>query len=263
MGGGYASDLAWGNRTNAELLSAGGVAIASEFGVNRFAWYNPDDITLEDSRDGGQIWTPRELDTSQKTQLTTNQGAVSLPIGNWKSGETFDTSWQSRITFNNPAGNNDVYCKIRMFLINISTNNTNPVKCKCIKINGNDEEFIDFDESISGWSGWNTIFTNIIFGGISPNKSRYFKLQFVFYVEEYNGTTAPNIMNIFAYSDTIWSAKNPLARLGHAYIPMPNMDVRFPNEIYVHNSSIEANRLTTTSDVNSLITDAWTWGEYD
>lgn len=265
MGGGYASDLTWGNRTNTATLSAGGVAIASDFGANRFAWYDLDNITLEDSRDGGQSWTPRELNKNQKTWLTTNPGAVSLPIGNWKSGETFQSNWQSRVIFNNPAGSNTVYCKICMFLINISTQGMQPVTVKCVGTNGNNEELEFFEEEISGWSGWNTIFYNCTFGGSASQsqKSQFFKLTFTFSCEEYAGTTAPNIMNIFAYSDTIWSAKNPLALLGHTCSPMANMNVRFPNNIYVHDNDTEEYRLTTTSDVNALITDSWTWGEYD
>ena len=264
-GGGYSSQLDWGISNGTGILSAGEVAIASEFGANRFAWYNPEHITIQYSRDNGSSWETQSLSDKNKQYLLTRKNMTIITLGNRQTGELFSTDWQSKVILENPSGNNDVYCEIQMFLINVSTNYSHGMKCRIDITNGEGETSTLIEQGVSGWSGWNTIYAPIRFGGTLAQTDQIYKLEFIFSCNSYSGTissSAPCVMNIFAYSSNIWQATNPLADWGQAYYPLDNKKVLFPENIYVMGKHDSDHKLLYKSEVSDLIADSWTWGEY-
>lgn len=240
------------------------MAIASEFGVNRFAWYNPEHITIQYSRNNGSSWETQSLSDYNKQYLLTRKNMASITLGNRQEGEQFSTDWQSKVILENPINNNDVYCEIQMFLINVSTNNARGMKCRIDGTDGNGETATLIEQNVSGWSGWNAIYAPVTFGGTQTN--RIYKLEFIFSCDSYSGTTsssAPQVLNIHAYSNTIWKASNPLADWGQAYYPMDNKNVLFSGNIHIMGDYDGNHKLLCKSEVSDLISDSWAWGEYD
>lgn len=269
MGGGDISKIRWDANDSAGTrgsLSAGDMAIAQEFGSNRFYFYDPSKIDVEYSRDGGKTWLDYGAPDEQKFNLTSTKGlSDEFYIGKWVSGETFNSSWRLRITFNNPIGNNEIYGSLSMFIINASTNGATGTHITLKGYNGNDQLISTYIESNwSGWSGYNSYYPNtIMFGGSSSQLYHCFKLEFEFWVDNYTGTSAPLIYNIFAYGSNLWNYKNSLINWGHLYKIDINKNACFPSSLYVNNSTATANKLLSSSEVDSKIEDSWTWGEYD
>lgn len=265
MGGGYSSQLDWGTSNGTGILSAGEVAIASEFGANRFAWYNPEHITIQYSRDNGSSWETQSLSDRDKEYLLTRKNMTIITLGNRQSGEQFSTDWQSKVILENPSDNNDVYCEIQMFLINVSTNYARGMKCRIDITNGEGKTSTLIEQGVSGWSGWNAIYAPFRFGGNLTQTDQIYKLEFIFSCDSYYGTivsSSPFVMNIFAYSSNIWKATNPLADWGQAYYPLDNKKVLFPENIYVMGKYDSDYKLLYKSEVSDLISDSWTWAEY-
>ena len=263
MGGGYSSQLKWGTANGTGTLSAGEIAIASEFGANRFAWYNPEHITIQYSRDNGSSWETQSLSDKDKQYLLTRKNMASITLGNRQEGEQFSTDWQSKVILENPINNNDLYCRIQMFLLNISTNYSRGMKCRIDMTNGKGETSTLIEQGVSGWSGWNAIYAPVVFGGTQTDQ--IYKLEFIFSCDSYSGTissTAPQVINIYAYSNTIWGTTNPLADWGQAYYPMDNQNVLFPGNVYVMETYDSDYKLLCKSEVSDLIADSWTWAEY-
>lgn len=242
------------------------MAIASEWGSNRFVLYDTNQINIEYSRDGGKTWLDYGASDKEKFNLVSRKDSTTFFLGKWKSGETFNTSWQLKVTINNPLNAVEIYGTINMFLINVSTSGT--VFDKKVIINGYDGngELIKtyIDAEWTGWTGWNSYYPEEIrFGGAPSQASHCFKLEFIFSVGDYTGETAPRILNIFAYGSNLWSWKNNLTHWGHLYTIDKDKNAYFPSNLYVNNSSAINNRLITISEVDSRIKNSWTWGEYD
>ena len=266
MGGGYSSQLKWGTSNGTGTLSAGEIAIASEFGANRFAWYNPEHITIQYSRDNGSSWETQSFSDYHKQCLLTRKSMANIILGNWQSGEQFSTDWQSKVILENPINNNGLYCTIQMFLINVSTNGARGMKCRIDVTNEEGETSTLIEQEVGGWSGWNAIYTPVKFGGNRTGQlDQIYKLEFIFSCDSYSGmyaTTPPQVTNIYAYSNTIWRTTNPLADWGQAYYPMDNQNVLFPGNVYVMEAYNSDHKLLFKSEVSDLIADSWTWAEY-
>lgn len=188
---------------------------------------------------------------------------ASITLGNRQEGEQFSTDWQSKVILENPINNNDLYCRIQMFLLNISTNYSRGMKCRIDMTNGKGETSTLIEQGVSGWSGWNAIYAPVVFGGTQTDQ--IYKLEFIFSCDSYSGTissTAPQVINIYAYSNTIWGTTNPLADWGQAYYPMDNQNVLFPGNVYVMETYDSDYKLLCKSEVSDLIADSWTWAEY-
>lgn len=159
-----------------------------------------------------------------------------------------------------------MYCRIQMFLINVSINYARGMKCRIDVTNGEGKTSTLIEQRIAGWSGWNAIYAPVKFGGASTQTDQIYKLEFIFSCDSYSGTinsSAPQVLNIFAYSDAIWKTRNPLADWGQAYYPMNNKNVLFLGNIYVMGHADSNHKLLYKSEVSDLIADSWTWGEYD
>lgn len=269
MGGGDISKLRWDENSTAGTrgyLSAGDVAIASEWSSNRFVLYDTNKINIEYSRDGGKTWLDYGASDEEKFNLVSRKDIVSFYLGKWESGETFNPSWQLKVTINNPSEAIEIYGTINMFLINASTSGT--VSGQKVIINGYDgngkliKTYID--SQWLGWSGWNSYYPDEIrFGGSSSQVKQCFKLEFIFSVGSYTGETAPRIFNIFAYGTNLWTWKNYLTLWGHLYIIDKDKNACFPSSLYVNNALTPANKLLSSSEVDSKIEESWTWGEYN
>lgn len=241
------------------------MAIAQEFGSNRFYFYDPSKIDIEYSRNAGETWLDYGATDKEKFDLTSMKGISRFYIGKWVSGETFDPSWRLRITFNNPIGNNEIYGSLNMFIINASTSGATGTHITLKGYNGNNQVINTYiDSNWSGWSGYNSYYPNaIIFGGGSSQLSQCFKLEFEFWVDNHTGTSAPTILNIFAYGPNLWAYKNSLVNWGHLYKIDINKNACFPSSLYVNNVISTTNKLLSSSEVDSKIEESWTWGEYD
>ena len=125
----YEANLKWGGGNFAESFGPIDGAMIPELGANRFAFGNPNGITIEYSNDGGNTWLDYGASDDEKLMLTSVLGN-GFKIGKVKSSTpandmlriTFDTSWDKGIkcyTILNKfcikigtAGSNGCYCTI-------------------------------------------------------------------------------------------------------------------------------------------------------
>lgn len=160
----------------------------------------------------------------------------------------------------------EMYGELNMFLINVSNNGTASGQNVILNgYNGNGELIKTYiDAWWTGWTGWNSYYPETIrFGGSPSQLHQCFKLEFIFSVGSYTGESAPYIINIFAYGTNLWRASNSLTEWGHLYWIDKDKNACFPANIYLNDTTSPQNKLLSSSEIDTKISDSWAWGEYD
>lgn len=230
--------VAWS--TNANEYKGGGIsplmtAMSPYHAVNRFAIPKPAGITIEYSNDNQNTWIDYEATDEEKMNLTSNNRVVFY-LGKKSSGQTIDDAL--RITLK--ATNMGVYCALRELLILVSTEGPNNFFMKMEYSHKGDETVfteINYQWSLSGWSGWNDIpipISYFPFGGGAHQATNYAAIRLTFYHnpnEDISKIGNPWVNYIIGLATHSWTRCSNMATDNHIYSWDVNQNAIFPAKI--------------------------------
>ena len=229
----YEANLKWGGGNFASSYGPIDAAMVPELGANRFAFGNPQGITIEYSNDGGNTWKDYGASDAQKLRLTTIGGAFT--IGKVKSSTPSND--MLRITFDTTSNNGiSCYTILNKFVIYISSSGSQGCYCTiqgAIYNAQNTFKDISTKVSIVGWPGYNVINTKSI--NTSPGSNQptgYSKIRFIFGCsntdEDRRGL---QIISIYAFGGVGWTTPSNMAKNGHLYHYDYNQNATFPANV--------------------------------
>lgn len=254
----YEANLKWGGGNFADSFGPIDGAMIPELGANRFAFGNPQGITIEYSNDGGNTWKDYGASDDEKSMLTSVYGN-GFTIGKVKSSTpandmlriTFDTSWDKGIK---------CYTILNKFCIKIETGGSNGCYCTIqVATAKSPTKFINQATKIpiNGWPGYNIINPGIIPTAIeSTQGDNYLKIRFLFgntgNTTNYDGL---KVYNIFAFGGVGWNNPSNMARNGHLYDYDEDQNARFPGYVeatrFIGNAS-SATKASQDGDGNTI-----------
>lgn len=219
--------LDWGGRNIVGSITPIDAAISNLHSANRFAFAKPAGITIEYSTDGGSTWVDYGASDNAKVSLVSCDGPYFF-IGKKTTGITIND--KLRITLN--ATNMGVYTILRKLLFNINTNGatgSNVIIERAFK--GSETTFRDLGTyTISGWTGWNSIPIDYLFGGGDTQTGNLAILRLTFGITGVSSaySSALSVLNIVAIGETYWDYPSTMAKTGHLYSYDSSQNATFP-----------------------------------
>lgn len=247
----YEANLKWGGRNFADSFGPIDAAMIPELGANRFAFANPNGITIEYSNDGGNTWLDYGASDAVKTTLTLkSDGSVYLIIG--KDGSSIPTNDMLRITFDTSSKTGiNCYSVLNKFVINISTEGMKFCYCTIQKaLQKAPTVFSDVivKVPIGGRSGYNIINTPSIRTYGYDEESQYGRIRFIFGSDDNTTTNARlKILSINAFGGVGWNVPSSMAKNGHLYNYNYKQDAIFPANVTATNFIGNASSATKAS----------------
>lgn len=255
----YANDIKWGGSSIANDVSPIGMALADELRANRFAFINPDAVTVEYSRDSGATWSDYGKSDADKQQLFTNSYSHTYIGGTTlNSGASLDN--QTRITLTLTTQQKR-YLYTRLYKILIFFNRMGhscEMKLEARKgknyLNNTDEWMTIGTYGIMGWSGWNDIALNLQAGGSFDQTEQVWQIRFTFYYTQINSNYKErnsDIEAIFGYGSPCWFPASTMSETGNLYSYDINRNVQFPAVVTATNFIGKVNGYTVEKSVPS------------
>lgn len=219
--------------------------------ANRFMFLPKECVTVESS-DNGTSWQTVELSDTQVAQLFSRMmPSVDNPCKIGLSNETFNANSKLRITvtvFPNGVGStqNRYFGNWNVTAIWVSTEGTSGMNVSMERTTiGEPDTWLPVvsNLSLSGWSGPNEInHQAITFGGNPDQTHQTAKVRFTFGITNVgSATTRPNVINIEAYSKSMWAyqsgAGDYMCYTDHLYKVDYDKRAVFPAAIYDNNSN--------------------------
>ena len=246
--------LSWGGKNLSGSVSPIDAACSNIHSANRFAFANPNGITIEYSTDGS-TYSKYSTTDSAKVNLVSGVGSTYY-IGSRSSSTTVKD--KLRITLN--ATDMGLYTRLRKLLINISTSyatGSNVIIEKAMK--GSESTYTTIGTyQIYGWSGWNSIPIDSAFGGGATQTSNVANLRLTFGITGVNSEQTSNaltVLDIIGIGDTYWSHPSTMAKTGHIYSYDSSQNTTFPSNVtattFVGALSGNASTATTASKLGS------------
>lgn len=260
------TDLTWNGVATNNSVSPLTMAMDSEFGANRLAYFPSSRIKVEYSTNGGSTWT--ELTTgnyseANKTKLVTTT-SPNMQLGN---GSTTDYSKNRlRITFDSGDMNADsvLYLVTRKIALYTGTANSTGFTCQIqtqtyAQYNTNNETFNNYGSpfALGGWSGWNTYPINFTLGGYksanqtNSSSTRIKAIRLLF--SQTGGTGNGFISRIRLYGETAYKTASQYANNNHIYTINENQDAIFPSKI-IKEGGTSSQFLMANGDVQNKVT---------
>lgn len=229
----YESYIKWGGQNLGNEMSPFDAAIFQN--ANRFAFMNPNAITVEYSIDSGTTWSDYGATDAQKTAVFTYgvSDSVVFKIGK-STTKTEHEKKLLRITIEPKVAN--IYCQLRKFAILLGTY-------------GSDGCYLDIDGAtngapttwvklldhmlVGGWEGWNIVNTDITTYWAS-NTGQYKYIRFTFgCTSTRSGTTATGlcVRNILGFSEQCWSYGSTMGTFNRPYTINAYKQVTFPAQL--------------------------------
>ena len=255
----YANNIKWGGSRIIDGVSPIGMALSDELRANRFAFINPDVVTVEYSTDSGATWLDYGKTNEDKQLLFTKTNSRSY-IGSTTSNGGASLNKQTRITLTLTTQQQQyLYTHLYKLLILF---NTNGHSCE-IKIetrtgdnyiSGKDEWATIVVSKISGLSGWNDIPLDLIAGGSVSQTNQIWQIRFTFYYtnirSDYKDASA-DIRAIYGYGSPCWHQASTMGGTGHLHSYDMNQNVTFPAEVTATNFKGTVNGYTVEKSVPS------------
>lgn len=257
------SCLSWGDLWDSGSISGRvspiDAACSNIHSANRFAFANPDGITIEYSTNGSTYSTYNTTDPdSDKINLVSGIGSKYY-IGARRTSTTVND--KLRITLN--ATNMGLYINLKKLLINISTNHatgSNVILERALK--GSETTYKTVATyQISGWSGWNSIPVNVAFGGGNNQTENVASIRLTFGITGVNTAQTANalqVLDIIGIGDVFWSCPSTMARTGHLYSYDSSQNATFPANVTANTfvgalSGNASSATTATQDGNGNV----------
>lgn len=220
-----ASTINWGGANYAENILPVDLAMNEAASANKFAFIKPAGITVKYSRDAGATWLDYGATDGDKVRLTTIWNTSNFRIG--KVTQNSEASTDCRLRVEIDRVNAGVYLNIRKFMLWVSTQGSTNNYVTISKLtkgnydagNTTDEffEVVVYKQTLNGWSGWNVINTNIVFGTNTDIQARIIRFDFGYDTAPTGSNLGLVIYNIFAYCSESWTTASNLAKFGHLY----------------------------------------------
>ena len=233
----YEANLKWGGGNFADSFGPIDGAMIPELGANRFAFGNPQGITIEYSNDGGNTWKDYDASDNQKLRLTSTGASFSLGKSSSVPPSTLN---KLRITFDTlriSEGGIGCYAELSKFYIKIGTKGM--TDCYCTIQVAKNTENITYNEiatkvPIRGWTGDNIINVPKFRTAYTSNDSNYTrKIRFIFGADSIYSDTYSNmeINAIQAFGGTGWNLPSTMADIGRLYKYDSYQNATFPANI--------------------------------
>lgn len=248
--------LTWGGKSLSGNLSPIDAAISPLHHNNVFAFANPAGIEVEYSNDAGETWIDYGAPDSGKVALVSGLG-YSLYIGKKIDAQaTTDDQLRITLTSNTITGNMGVYCYLRKLLIKVSTGGATGCKVLVERSRiGNEDTFTRFGEyDLSGWSGWNSIDSSIVFGGAAANTSQIRRIRLTFSISGVSANYNSNltVWDILGIATVTWGVPSSMASNGHLYSYDANKNATFPANVYANQNKLLATQEYAQGLINEL-----------
>lgn len=222
-----ASYLTWGGRNIVGDLSPLGTAMSYSHRANRLMFADPSGITFEYSNDGGTTWTDYGAGDGQKQDFVSGLGCYLY--GGKKTTATATANDWLRITIN--ALKCKVYTSLKLILINVSTQGVTDLSVLIEKATtGAPTTFSSVGTySLSGWSGWNEIPLQMIFGGYDNQTSHDSVLRFTFSAASASSSNYTfYIAEMRMFGTMAWITPSTMAGTDHLYTWGSSKSAVFP-----------------------------------
>lgn len=237
-------------------------ALIDKLGANRFAFINPDAVTIEYSADSGATWSDAGKSNENKQSLfTTINNSAAVSIGDNSLGRDPLINDQTRITLTLSTKEN-VYlnallqkilicfegkshsCEVKLETRTGSNylNNTNEwATVGVYKL----PDSVDMD--------YTYIPLDLMVGGDNWSTSNAWQIRFTFYYTKFGKYNRYNayIKAIFAYGWYYNTAPSPMGETGHLYSYDMNQNATFPAEVTATNFKGKINGYTVDKSVPS------------
>ena len=260
------TDLTWNGVATNNSVSPLTMAMDSEFGANRLAYFPSSRIKVESSTDGGSTWnelTTGNYSEANKTKLVTTTSSL-MYLGN---GSTTDYSKNRlRITFDAGDMNADsvLYLVTRKIALYTGTANATGFTCQIqtqtyAQYNSNSGTFSNHGSafSLGGWSGWNTYPINFTLGGYksanqtNSSSTRVKAIRLLF--SQTGGTGNGIVSRVRLYGETLYGATSQYAINNHIYTIDENQNATFPSKI-IKEGGTSSQYLMANGDVQNKVT---------
>ena len=225
------ANVNWGGKNFVSDNGCIDACLIPELGANRFAYANPEGISIEYSTDSGITWKTYNASDAEKLALTSQGGSITLSR---LTGRTCTSQDQMRITFKTKDCH--VYTELHKFALFISTMGSRGSTCSIdIALESTPTDYVNIvnNQRIEGWSGWNIInvpkFTTF---GNRPSQ-QYGRIRFTFkqqgnIYEEYLGL---QVYKIQAFGGFGWETPSNLAKTGDLYSYNSAQNANFPGSV--------------------------------
>lgn len=238
--------LQWGGKNLSGSISPIDLATSSIHSANRLAFANPAGIITEYSRDGGTTWETYTIADADKVKLVSGIGA-ELYIG----GRTTSTTVNDKLRITLKAGAMGVYTSAKKILLNISTNYSTGSNVIVEGFYKGDQTYSTLGTySISGWSGWNSIPFNKIFGSTDWS---YSEIRLTFGITGINSAQTANaltVLDILMFGEAYWTTPSTLAKTNHLYSYDASQNATFPSQVTAtkfNGNATSATKLTSSA----------------
>ena len=228
----YEANLKWGGRNFADSFGPIDGAMIPELGANRFAFGNPQGITIEYSNDGGNTWKDYGADPVAKGRLLSD--GYPFIIGKVKSSTPAND--MLRVTLNTTVDGINCYTVLNKFCIYISSQGSDGCYCT-IQVAKQESPTVFLNKAtnvlLSGWSGYNIINVDgIITSWGDRVPELYGRIRFIFGCTG-NTTNYPGmaIYKIYAFGGVGWNTPSNMATNGHLYSYDYNQNATFPANV--------------------------------
>lgn len=231
----YEANLKWGGKNLSNTCSPIDVTMIENLRANRFAFGDPNGITVEYSNDGGATWKDYG-DSIGKLYLTTNIDA-SFYVGGDESSSSRPENDMLRITFDTSTDTGiNCYTILNKFVICINTNDMTDCYCtiqKALQKTPTVFSNVINKAPIYGKPGYVTINVPDIITYGENEESEYGRIRFIF-----GGTGKADIkerlqinyINAFGNTDC-WNVPSYMAGNGHLYSYDCYQNAFFPAEV--------------------------------
>lgn len=247
----------WGGKDIQGGFSPLDAGMVSELGANRFAFMNPDCISVEYSNDGGVTWTDSGATNAQKLSLFSGIPISDsvFTVGKSTNANPATANSQLRITLTHQ--NSRVYNVFKKFVMRVATNGS--LGCKVtiqVAKNSDLETFLDVAKNIaiSGNPFYNVINTqgDITFGMVSSHCG---KIRFIFSITSQNNTNNAGLQvtSISGFGGVGWQTPSNMAKNGHIYAYDESQNVTFPARVKTSATPIADTELTNKKYVDEQI----------
>ena len=240
------SYLVWNDgKAIAGSVSPIDMAMSSVHNPNRLSFANPDGITIEWSRDGGNNWTDYGASNVDKIELVSNIGSLFY-LGGRSTGSTAND--RLRITL--AAAAMGIYTQVKKLLINVSRNGASGAALKVeYCTNAAPTTWVSVGTyPLAGWSGWNSIpLSNLSsFGSADDQNKHSIRLTFSQTAPSSDADARPlQILSLCLFGDEGWVTPSNMARHNHIYNFDYLQNVTFPANLTA--SNINATNINATN----------------
>jgi len=233
----YEANLLWGGKNFSGSYGPIDAAMIGDLGANRLAFFKPEGITVEYSRDNGSTWTDYGATDLEKQNLFSTGGKAFF-IGKADStnkATANGTKYQLRITLNSELGH--LYTVLNKIAIYVSTggsSNCTVTIDKALKSSPTTYTTHIADVPLSGWSGWNIInisaFTT--YGNSNSQNSQYVNIRFTFKADGGNTNyLGLDVEKIMGFGGVGWDTPSTMAKTGHLYNFDASQNATFPAKV--------------------------------